>query len=148
MCGSVVFAVLAVLTYSFTGCSSQTGVLCPSVLDRPSCVCNHEKGVIDLSPLASSGTAPIPMYWIAELLVYVCWVDVFVFRFENIRDPEEGNYTLFYSYNPCYPFTTLTCENSYVRKNCQSVRYCTWELLKSYSSFVLYQLISGLHPTA
>ena len=110
MCGSVVFTILAVLAYSFTGCSSQSGTACPSVKDRPNCVCSRNN--IDLSPLASSGSNPTPRYWIASLSVCDEWCSTF--RLKTVAT-DVKNHTTTFSYNPCYPFTIPNCEESYVR---------------------------------
>lgn len=41
-----------------TTCLAQSGKPCPSVSDKPSCVCKSDKGIIDLTPLAEDGNKP------------------------------------------------------------------------------------------
>jgi len=83
---------LAVLSYLVWIAGAQT--TCPPISGKPSCVCQHPDGVIDLTPLANPPTNGTP-------------------RFTGLEDPNHW----FYSFNPCYKYSEQKCQNVYI---CQS----------------------------
>lgn len=81
-----------VLTCLFQRGYCQSGEPCPSVINEPSCVCNHPSGhgIIDATSLAKQG-AEAPMW-------------------EGLLDRLEYKY----SFNPCYPYSQALCANVHV----------------------------------
>lgn len=84
---------LVLFVFSFLApCLSQSGNLCPHVANRPSCVCDTGKGIIDLTPVVGHGKQP---------------------RFTKVQYPYSDRTDVF-AYNPCYKYSQSTCTDCFV----------------------------------